>query len=328
MKDLPRVLGIVLVVVGIGAIISKTSRPAELVYQGRSLSWWLEAATLEPSDEQGDSPSDKGIRQFGTNAIPTYLRMLRAKDSPLAIKFRALVKMQHLFKNDFKGASALNLRAQYGFRLLGNLASNAVPALIEIHEQNISRSSRKATVAAIAAIGPPAIQAIPLLIRESTNSNAEVRVNAIWALGCIHARAEVALPVLIKSLRDAARDVRTSTINSLAKFGSEAKPALPAIVEALKDPEATVRQRAASALGAIHMESESVVPALTAALDDTDYLVRLSASDSLGFFGKTAGRAVSKLVEMTNDSDGIVRDSARLALKKIEEQSTIEGGTR
>src|SRR5205823_6495064 len=70
--------------------------PPEQVYQGRPLSVWLRGFTddkIMDSDQDRDR-TYKAVRQIGTNAIPTLLQMLGAKDSALKLKLIALAKKQ------------------------------------------------------------------------------------------------------------------------------------------------------------------------------------------------------------------------------------------
>ena len=45
--------------------------------------------------------TDEVVRQAGTNALPTLLRMLRAKDSSLKVNLVDLLTRQHIIKMDF-----------------------------------------------------------------------------------------------------------------------------------------------------------------------------------------------------------------------------------
>jgi len=56
-------------------------RRQEPVYQGKPLSSWLIASATTGSPEAQEQ-ANAAVRQVGTNALPTLLRMLRAKDSP------------------------------------------------------------------------------------------------------------------------------------------------------------------------------------------------------------------------------------------------------
>ena len=59
----------------------------EPVYQGKSLSFWLQGY-IQGGSYIGVWPEpevDEAVRQIGTNAIPALLHMLRAHDSKLKL---------------------------------------------------------------------------------------------------------------------------------------------------------------------------------------------------------------------------------------------------
>ncbi|HXT41832.1 MAG TPA: HEAT repeat domain-containing protein [Candidatus Angelobacter sp.] len=190
--------------------------------------------------------ADEAVRQIGTNAIPTLLRMARARDSALTLKLIGLARKQHWIKINHTSASVRNIEAVYGFRQLGADGKDAVPALIEICEQNLSRTSQETIPAALGYIGPAAKQAIPVLLRCATNTNPVVRGNAIYALGQIHGDPELVLPVLIRSLHDSDHGVRGDAAFAVGAFG--ARQAVPTLLELLKDELESTREEAAEAL--------------------------------------------------------------------------------
>jgi hypothetical protein len=117
----------VLLVILAGVIACQVLRLREPVYQGKPLSVWLIAYGR-----------DEAVRQAGTNALPTLLRMLRAKDSALKVKLMDLAQKQRFIHINYIPSDELNYRACSAFGVLRAKAQSAVPALIRIYEQNIS----------------------------------------------------------------------------------------------------------------------------------------------------------------------------------------------
>ena len=175
---------------GLAWLIVRSHEPPEPVYQGKRLSEWL----LPRTDGTFDPGAKQAVHKIGTNAIPTLLRMLRARDSKLKLKLVGLAQKQRLIKINFVSADIRNYEAGWGFEILGSIASNAVPALIQIYAENISETSQTATIGAIGFIGPAAAAAVPVLLRTAANTNAPVRDSAVWALGQLHAEPELAVP--------------------------------------------------------------------------------------------------------------------------------------
>jgi hypothetical protein len=238
-------------------------RLREPFYQGKRLSDWLAVYKMEGMAgvetwqvrlEQQEA--DEAVRRIGTNALPTLLRMLRAKDSALKVKCIGLAKRQHFIRIKYIPSEELNYRACSGFGVLGAKAQNAVPALIEIVNQNRSRASRWYAIQALVLVGPPAQEAIPLLTSWATNADSSARSYAVNALGRIRAEPERALPVLINALNDPDVQIRTAALLTLQGLGPNAKPALPVLVEFLSNAQSGIEWTYASnALKAIVPEA-------------------------------------------------------------------------
>jgi hypothetical protein len=132
---------------------------------------------------ESKTEADEAVRQAGTNAIPTLLRMLSRSDSPSKAKWLKLAQRQHLIKIRFAPANYWNVAAADGFRALGEKGQSAVPALIEIVNRNSSQASRNGAILALGYTGLAAKEAIPALMLWATNADDGVRGNAITALG-------------------------------------------------------------------------------------------------------------------------------------------------
>jgi hypothetical protein len=153
---------IVLVIVAIalvGEIAWRVAQPPdEPVYQGKRLTEWLNIPTPVPGASgiilttfiakraDAQQKADEAVRQCGTNAIPTLLRLLRTKDSAFEIWTRRLLQRQHVIQIRFTPASHWHTAARLGFITLHTNAQAAVPKLIEIANQNISPSSASAAI--------------------------------------------------------------------------------------------------------------------------------------------------------------------------------------
>ena len=240
----------------------------EPVYQGKRLSVWLkayrESAWLDSEvviHEHWEAPGQKAdevVRQAGTDALPTLLWMLEAKDSALKVKFMGLVTRQHIVKIDYIPAENLNSEALHGFWVLGAKAQSSVPALIEIanRNRNVSLVSQCCAISALGFIGPSAKEAVPSLLRWATSADWQLRWGAIFALGRIRAEQDRVLPVLINALHDPSSTVQASAVGALKDFGPDAKIAVPALVQFLNASHDDVNKfNTANALKAIDPEA-------------------------------------------------------------------------
>jgi hypothetical protein len=121
----------------------------------------------------------EAMHQIGTNAIPALLSMLREKDPALKLKLLELLERRHIIKSHHTPRGVRrNILGQGGFALLGAQAKDAVPALIEIADQNISVESQGHAVLSLGSIGPQAQEAVPALLRWGTNADEKLRLEA------------------------------------------------------------------------------------------------------------------------------------------------------
>jgi hypothetical protein len=193
----------VLAVALVGVTMWRVWQQREPVYKGRTLTSWLMRYWSTNNTEVWIGPGDlevkQAVRQMGTNAIPTLLRLLQAKDSALKRRTMALLKREHIIAKDYIPAAFWHQTGMYGFYVLRTNAQSALPRLIEIADQNISPSSQRAAIRALIytrPTGPPAQQAVAHLLQWATNKDLSVQDEAIITLGNIGPPAEAAVPYL------------------------------------------------------------------------------------------------------------------------------------
>jgi len=243
----------------------------EPVYQGKALRAWLseDYSAWARQDRQAQDTAEGGIRQIGTNAIPTLLKMMRKKDSPFVSGLIPLWE-RHIMRRPYlpawvrsrswfpARASVLNMQALKGFEVLRANAQPAVPELITIYELHISPQQQFCVGQALLAIGPQAARAaIPSFIRAAGSSDTRVREFAIWALSQVHAEPSLVVPALVKSLSDTSANNRSIAAMGLKEIGwsGGARPAVPKLVQLLTDQDGQVRRAAADALKSIDYDA-------------------------------------------------------------------------
>jgi hypothetical protein len=128
--------------------------------------------------------------------------------------------------------------------------SQDVGALIEMAKTTGGRA-RLAAIRALAAIGPDAQEAVPLLVRLLRDSDAEVAFAVGHTLCEIGNWADQAAPVLMEPLSDERHLVRGLAAKLLGESGPYAKAAAPALRVALGDESCYVRMYAERALRAV-----------------------------------------------------------------------------
>jgi hypothetical protein len=252
--------------------------PDEPIYQGKRLTQWLlaDAPTREDARDfqvfvKRHKQIAEAVQAVGTNAIPTLLRLLRTTDSTSKTKllsaWGALARSQVTFPIDIDYTSATFWihAGRDGFSILDPKAQSAVPALVDIINQNISATSRSYTMEALAHIGPAAREAVPCLLTFVTNAvvtrtDAEMQLDAITALGQIHADPDRVVPALIDALHSPNHYARVHAMQALPCFGPDAKRAVPALFELYNTPDNVgpqidLRMEAARALKLIDPEA-------------------------------------------------------------------------
>jgi len=153
------------------------------------------------------------------------------------------------------------------------------------------------TMRAIGSFGSDAAPAISKLIAGLSDSDAEVRIAAAWALTQVGPAGGSAVSALGKSLGDSNAHVRCLSALALHAIGPKAVGAVPALIAALSDAAPYVRATSADAIGAIGPEAKPAVDPLTQRLqvkDEVVYVLRSMAA-ALGNIGPDAASALPVL---------------------------------
>ncbi|MDB6067957.1 MAG: repeat protein [Pedosphaera sp.] len=241
-----------LLLIVVCALASHAFLPQKPAYNGKDLNAWL--ADFHKGDPQA---AGEAVRHIGTNSVPTLLRLLQKKDSSLKVKSVKMARKQQIIVIRFVPARMHMQDALSAFRSLGPQASNAVPALVVLLDQNHTPETRAAAAEALGLIGPAAQPAIPSLLRETNNPNSQIRANALWALASIHAGPDCTVRLLTSALSDCDPGVRIVAAESLGYFQADAKPAVPALTKLLNDKNAVLREVAIRSLKQIDPEAHS-----------------------------------------------------------------------
>jgi HEAT repeat protein len=177
-----------------------------------------------------------------------------ALDALAALGPKILPKVTDAIKNPKRRHFAAGLIYR-----LGPQAAPAVPAIIEALRETAANEDdllfRRQAQVALAAVGPEAKDAVPVLIDSLASDDQEVRGTACYALGKIGAGAAEAVPALEKHLEGSDGASHTAAVWALLQIrpgdqALEAK-AVPLLVKALNHELELARAEAAACLGGI-----------------------------------------------------------------------------
>lgn len=164
------------------------------------------------------------------------------------------------------------------------------------------------------ASGEPSSEAKPLgdWIEALEHTDAQMRVEALGAIGKLGPEAEAAVPAMIERLGDADPSVRGAAARALGALGPAARSAVPSLVKALADKDYVVTVKdekqlyqpvwlvVSSALGDI---GPAALADLIAALEHENTQVRVGAAGALHRIGPKARDAVDPLVKMLKEDE-------------------------
>ena len=241
---------LVLVVLG---VVFDWVRP-DSILRGRNSRTWVGELTRPRGNLSG---AIEAFQQMGPEALPLLKELLETGHSTVreayAEKFAMLPrKLQAMLPDPSLDAVAIRARA----------------------------------VAAIGKLGVHARPAIPWLHQAVTDADAQVRIQAVVALGVLHAEAtDDTVLLLSAALFDAEPLVRENACYSLAGMGPRAASAVPVLGRVVRESDEPMRLLAIGALEAIGSDTDDVIPILDEASRSGAALVReraLRAMQNLG----------------------------------------------
>ena len=160
-------------------------RPREPTYRGKRLSTWLQSLHIGKWVEAEEAR--EAVKEMGTNALPTLIRMLGTRDPFLKRQLQHLSFRYPLVGRFYDSKADPPGLAWMGFRVLGSRAKPAVPQLIEMlgHEDD---SIRSRVASSLESIGP---SAFPELLEAYRTGNSRVSAGAATVLYSIDLQAAV-----------------------------------------------------------------------------------------------------------------------------------------
>lgn len=219
-------------------------------------------------------------------------------------------------------SSDRDTRREAGYRLekLGPASKAALPALIRAIGDSDKQVWANA-LAAIAAIGPEAAEAIPQLVDafdSRKGSDFRQRDKSQKLMRAAHALArigEAARPALIAALKSDDTGLRLGATKALGGMGANARDALPALIENLGHSDEELHSEVIETLGLIG--ADAVAP-LTKSLSWPDPKLRRGSARALAAIGAAAASAGPELLaRLATEKERDVRSALLAALPRV-----------
>jgi HEAT repeat protein len=202
----------------------------------------------------------------------------------------------------------------------GSVASDAVPALIEVVESNPKDKYLYGNaVHALGTMGSAAKEVLPLLRktiegRELTFREAEI----LLALARLAPHDGETINTLTAALACPDGSVRRAAIRGFGEIGPDAIAFAPELIRLIgSDTYQMNRADAAIALVRVKPDGKDVIAVLIKALRDGSSYVRRAAADALGEMGPAAKEAIPAITEVLQDENDEAGYAAAKALAKI-----------
>jgi HEAT repeat protein len=231
------------------------------------------------SSDQADALIE-GLRAKSVEARRNAATNLRMSSS--IIQRKALPAMIDVLEKEPDGQVRLSVLD--ALAALGRDAAPAVPALIRTLRTDVGGRGEEAlhqdyrSALALAAIGKPAVDGLRSLL---TERKANVRAEAIMALGRIGPDAATAIPDLIPMLAEKIERIAQEVPPALGRIGNTA---IEPLIAAAASGDVNVRAHAVASLGSLAVPNDQVHEAILKHARDQAPEVRAAAMEALAGF--------------------------------------------
>lgn len=245
------------ILAGLGAVAFWPDEPR---YDGKTLSEWLavyEYGRLGNSTfSEAQKRTESAIGHMGVSALPCLVKWIQYEERGLPWWKNALLIIACKFQ--VKGSRVWNISSG---RYAGRSIYTPGPSLGWLINESARKRADYAYRYGFKLVGPPAVAALPDLLRLSESTNSVISARAKYALITI----PNILPQIVKMLTNDTTTVRYCGVHALNYFGSlahefpgiDTTSLVPPLIQRLQDPDVRVRNEATNALSKIAPETLS-----------------------------------------------------------------------
>jgi len=340
----------------LGAMGMAHLAPRSLVYEGEPLGYWLDDKDLF-QESVLSSRACQAIEHLGSDAIPVYLRMLRATDSRFKLWALKQLRRQPFVRVPFVPANVRRVQAGMALCILGPKAKGTAPQLAGILRSPDPQIAA-AAVRPLAALGTNTLNVLVEALREGDTATGsrvvdvarrmtyecqhaqEGRARSAWffhpafdngavVLSIDHPARDAVLTLLTNALKHASPAVRTEARDLMLRVVPVgAEPTYGETVRWLNSRDPVLRAISAALLGTLDTSPTKIIPLLLSAVRDEDPRVRAAVARALGNFGDQGQALFPTLLELTKDSDAEVRQQAKVAAMRVAPADAAKAGLR
>jgi HEAT repeat protein len=277
-------------------------------------------------------------QEYHDEVLPRLFELLRSEDPTTRRNSTAALGWAHVEPADVPAIlEALNnddphvrVTAAQRLAFLGLQAEPAVEALIQVLKLDTDENVRLAAIGALGRFGATARQAIPVLTAELQSNQFSRRLTVISALLSIDSENRLALAAVSRLLArprtlssSGMYDQRQAVLSILVSLGKSARGAVPALLHALDEPG--FRVHVASALAQIGGHDDKLLVVLIELLRSKDFDRIEHSCTVLQIMGPAAKLAVPELTRSATKPRTDVRRTASAYLMR---ESFTEGDLR
>ncbi len=313
---------------------------------GKNLQEWIKEITnQDPSVAENAICTVVGFGPEAKDAVPALITQVDHGDSSVRVNaIQALRVIQEIDDKDLSKAVeelakrvAVDPQAIVRFEAVMTLASfgpeakAALPRLTAAVNDGMSWKVRKAAVFALGRVAydaknGPDKTVVTALVKGTSDTCAEVRLEAVISMGTLGRPGQADMPLADRALHQRVQSDRDERVALWARMtlmaykDDTSDPSLKAVAGYLKSPRLVVRTNAARALGTIGDKAKSRIPELLdVATKDPEPIAAAAACLALGAMGPVADKAVPALTQVSTgkDTDEGVKAAAKQAIDMI-----------